>query len=65
MRNSGLTVIAMAGLALTTGCTARIARPHPAAKTAPAAPDTEDPALKAWEARMVRPCKRVAKRMVC
>lgn len=63
MRNLGLTSAAMAGLLLATGCAATDVRPQPAPIVTPTA--EEDATLKAWEARMVRPCKRVGQRMVC
>jgi hypothetical protein len=52
--------------ALIAACAPRGARQRPATiMAAPADKDAEDAALKAWEAKMVRPCKRVGNRMVC
>jgi hypothetical protein len=63
MCNLGLIAGAFAGLLAAAACAPRTARPHPAAIVTPTA--DEDAALKAWETRMVRPCKRVGQRMVC
>jgi hypothetical protein len=65
MRYLRLTIAAMTGLMLAPACTPQHAWLHPAAMAKPAARDSDDAALKAWEARMVRPCKRVGQRMVC
>jgi hypothetical protein len=63
MRYLGLMATALAGAFLTPACAPRAMppKPVPIVTTTP----EEDAALKAWEQRMVRPCKRVGQRMVC